>query len=273
MGSKSKDKSKKITDVQNLADYRGLEIDKVGIKNIKYPIAVLDKQNGTQHTVANINLYVNLPHNFKGTHMSRFVEILNQYRRKIDAKSIPEILREMKQNLNAESAHLEIEFPYFVEKRAPITNEPSLMEYICRFVGSLKKKLDLVVELEVPIATLCPCSKEISDKSAHNQRGVIKVAYRANEFVWIEDIIKLVETSGSSEVYALLKREDEKFITEHAYDNPRFVEDVVREVAQKMLKKTEITWFSVEAENFESIHNHSAYAFIECDKKKKGNNT
>lgn len=269
---RSKSKDKKFVDVQNLADHRGLELDKVGIKNIKYPITVLDKQNGVQQTIASINMYVNLPHRFKGTHMSRFVEILNHHRGKIDTKSIPKILKEMKRRLNAESAHLEVEFPYFIEKRAPVSNEPSLMEYICRFKGSLTKKLDLIVELEVPITTLCPCSKEISERSAHNQRGVVKVSYRSNEFVWIEDIIRLVETSASSEVYALLKREDEKFVTEHAYDNPMFVEDVVREVTQKLLKKPEIVWFCVEAENFESIHNHSAYAYTEFDKRKKTNN-
>ena len=258
---------KPIADVQNMPDDRGVEIDKVGIKNIKYPIVVLDKQNGTQYTVANVNMYVNLPHNFKGTHMSRFVEILNEYRGQIDVKSIPQILKTMKERLNAESAHLEVEFPYFIEKKAPVSGEPSLMEYICRFKGTLTDKLDIVVELEVPVTTLCPCSKEISEHSAHNQRGVVRVAYRASEFVWIEDIIKLIESCGSSEVYALLKREDEKFVTEQAYENPRFVEDVVREAARKLLAKPEITWFAVEAENFESIHNHSAYAYAEIDKR------
>jgi len=268
MSSKPTDNFKPIADVQNMPDDRGVDVDKVGIKNIKYPITVLDKQNEKQQTVANVNMYVNLPHNFKGAHMSRFVEILNRYRGMIDVKGIPEILRDMKKRLNAESAHLEVEFPYFIEKRAPASDEPSLMEYICRFKGTLTDKLDIVVELEVPITTLCPCSKEISEKSAHNQRGVAKVAYRAKEFVWIEDIIKVVESSGSSDVYALLKREDEKFVTERAYANPRFVEDVVREVASKLIEHPDITWFSVEAENFESIHNHNAYAFMEHDKRK-----
>jgi len=256
-----------MIDVQNLPDKRRIEIDKVGIKDIRYPITVLDRANGRQHTVASINMYVGLPHQFKGTHMSRFVEILNEYRGElISLKSMKEILRKMKERLNAVSAHLEIEFPYFIAKKAPVSGTEGLMEYRCRFVGSLKEKIDLEVGVQVPICTLCPCSKEISDFGAHNQRGVVNLRLRFKKFVWLEDIIKLVEEAGSSELYSVLKRVDEKYVTEHAYQNPKFVEDVVREIAQRLLADDNITWFAVEAENFESIHNHSAYAYIERDK-------
>ncbi|MDL1970023.1 MAG: GTP cyclohydrolase FolE2 [Candidatus Desulfofervidaceae bacterium] len=258
-----------MIDVQNLPDYRQIEIDKVGIKDISYPITVLDREKGRQRTVASINMYVGLPHQFKGTHMSRFVEILNEYRGElISLKSMKEILHRMKERLQAVSAHLEIEFPYFIEKKAPVSKTKGLMEYRCRFVGSLQDKIDLEVGVQVPICTLCPCSKEISDYGAHNQRGVVNLRLRFKKFVWLEDIIKLVEEAGSSELYSILKRVDEKYITEKAYQNPKFVEDVVREIAERLLADNNITWFAVEAENFESIHNHSAYAYIEREKSR-----
>ncbi|MDL1955490.1 MAG: GTP cyclohydrolase FolE2 [Candidatus Desulfofervidus auxilii] len=258
---------KNIVDVQNLPDTRRIEIDKVGIKNISYPITVLDREKGKQKTVASINMYVGLPHQFKGTHMSRFVEILNEYQEElISLKSIKEILKKMKERLNAVSAHLEIEFPYFIEKKAPVSKTKGLMEYRCRLVGSLKNKLDLEVGVKVPICTLCPCSKEISDFGAHNQRGIVNLRLRFKKFVWLEDIIQLVEKAGSSQIYSVLKRIDEKYVTEQAYQNPKFVEDVVREIAEKLLADDNITWFAVEAENFESIHNHNAYAYIERKK-------
>ncbi|MCD6319611.1 MAG: GTP cyclohydrolase I FolE2 [Candidatus Desulfofervidaceae bacterium] len=258
-----------MIDVQNLPDYRQIEIDKVGIKDISYPITVLDREKGRQRTVASINMYVGLPHQFKGTHMSRFVEILNEYRGElISLKSMKEILHKMKERLQAVSAHLEIEFPYFIEKKAPVSKTKGLMEYRCRFVGSLQDKIDLEVGVQVPICTLCPCSKEISDYGAHNQRGVVNLRLRFKKFVWLEDIIKLVEEAGSSELYSILKRVDEKYITEKAYQNPKFVEDVVREIAERLLADNNITWFAVEAENFESIHNHSAYAYIEREKSR-----
>ncbi len=252
-----------MDDIQNRRDDRKIEINKVGVKNIRYPITVLDKAKGVQHTVASVNMYVDLPHRFKGTHMSRFVEILNKYKGDIAIKNFSKILKEMKAKLRAKSAHLEVEFPYFIEKEAPVSRAKSLMEYICRFTGSSNTKEDFTVGIVVPITTVCPCSKAISEVGAHNQRSVVTVNLRFKKFIWIEDIIRLVEESASSDLYSILKRPDEKFVTEKAYGNPMFVEDVVREVARKLKKDRNITWFTVESENFESIHNHSAYAFVE----------
>ncbi len=258
-----------IADVQTRPSPRTIDIDKVGVKNISYPIVVLDKFNGTQHTVARINMYVNLPHRHKGTHMSRFIEILSECRRDISIKNIESILEETRRRLHAHSAHIEMTFPYFIDKAAPVTKARGLMEYICSFKGSLDEqgRIDLVVGITVPITTLCPCSKEISSVGAHNQRGEVRVQVRFKKFFWIEDLIRLVEESASCEVYALLKRQDEKYVTEKAYANPMFVEDVVREIAHKLSKDSNFTWYSVESENFESIHNHSAYAYIESRPK------
>ncbi len=253
-----------MVDVQNLKDHRKIDIQKVGVKGIKYPIIVLDKTNGTQHVNATINMYVNLPHRFKGTHMSRFVEILNEYRGEINIKTFRKILCKMKEKLNAESAHIEIKFPYFVEKTAPVSNAKSLMEYQCSFCGENNgKKDDLIVGISIPITTACPCSKEISDAGAHNQRSTVRVNLKFEKFFWIEDIIRLVEKSASSEIFSLLKRADEKYVTEEAYKNPMFVEDVVRTIAEKHNKIPNFTWSRVEAENIESIHNHNVYAYIE----------
>jgi GTP cyclohydrolase I len=257
-----------MKDIQNHADHRNIDIDQVGVKGIRYPITVLDKNMGKQQTVAQINMYVNLPRYYKGTHMSRFVEILNEHSNRISLQNFSEILEEMKARLSAESAHMEIDFPYFINKAAPVTGSQGLMEYRCTFRGSLNdhKGTDLVTTIHVPISTLCPCSKEISEFGAHNQRGEVKLQVRFNKFVWIEDLINLVEASASSDVYSVLKREDEKYVTEKAYDNPMFVEDIVREIAQKLNADPNITWFVVESENFESIHNHNAYAYIERQK-------
>lgn len=260
-----------IADVQSRPDHRNIDIDKVGVKNISYPIVVLDKYNGTQNTVACINVYVNLPYRHKGTHMSRFIEILSEFRRHISIRNIPQILEETRRRLHAQSAHLEMTFPYFIEKQAPISKASALMEYICTIKGSLNGEgiIDLIAGVKVPITTLCPCSKEISEVGAHNQRGEVKVQVRFKKFFWIEDLIRLVEDSASCEVYALLKRQDEKFVTERAYANPMFVEDVVREIALKLDRDDNFTWYAVDSENFESIHNHSAYAYIEKDKRLK----
>lgn len=252
-----------MEDTQNHKDYRNIDIDQVGVKGIRYPVTVLDRDMGKQQTVAKINMYVNLPRYYKGTHMSRFVEILNEHSRRISIQNFTEILEEMKGRLNAESAHMEITFPYFIKKSAPVTGIEGLMEYQCTFRGSLNDGSDLLVMIRVPISTLCPCSKEISDFGAHNQRGEVRLQVRFQRFVWIEDLIKLVESSASTEVYSVLKREDEKFVTEKAFENPMFVEDVVREIAVKLGADPNITWFAVEAENFESIHNHNAYAYVE----------
>ncbi len=255
-----------MEDIQNLKDNRNIDIDQVGVKGISYPITVLDKNNGKQQTVAKINMYVNLPRHYKGTHMSRFVEILNEHSNRISLQNFTEILSEMKNRLNAESAHMEITFPYFINKMAPVSGSEGLMEYICTFKGSLQNKSDLITIIHVPISTLCPCSKEISDYGAHNQRGEVKLQVRFKKFIWIEDLIRVVEETASSDVYSVLKREDEKFVTEKAYNKPMFVEDIVRDIAQRLNNDSNITWFAVESENFESIHNHNAYAYIEKQK-------
>jgi len=255
-----------MQDVQNQKDHRNIAIDKVGVKDIRYPITVLDKATKTQQTVAMINMYVNLPKDFKGTHMSRLVEILNEHDRMISIKNFSEILSTMKERLNAESAHIEISFPYFIMKTSPVTKSQGLMEYQCTFKGSLNKGKDLVVMINVPITTLCPCSKEISEFGAHNQRGEVRLQVRFKRFVWIEDLIQLVEENASCDVYSVLKREDEKYVTERAYNNPKFVEDIVRDIAEKLQNDDNIVWFAVESENIESIHNHNAYAYVERDK-------
>ena len=258
-----------MEDIQNSKDFRNIDIDQVGVKGIRYPITVLDRDMGQQQTVAAINMYVNLPRYYKGTHMSRFVEILNEHSRRISLQNFSGILDEMKKRLNAESAHMEITFPYFIKKAAPVTGIEGLMEYECTFKGSLNSGSDLVIMIRVPISTLCPCSKEISDYGAHNQRGEVRLQVRFKKFVWIEDLIKLVEESASVDVYSVLKREDEKYVTEKAFNNPMFVEDVVRDIAVKLNDDPNITWFSVESENHESIHNHNAYAYIEKRKSEK----
>jgi len=253
-----------MVDVQNQPDTRRIKIDKVGVKDIRYPITVMDKAREAQRTVASVNMFVDLPHHYKGTHMSRFLEVLTVHRNSISPQSIPVILSDMKKKLDAASAHLELSFPYFIEKRAPVSGAVSLMDYTCTLAGQQNDEgMDLTVGVSVPITTLCPCSKEISSYGAHNQRGIVTAVVRYSKFFWMEDLIRLVESSSSSEVFPLLKRSDEKFVTEAAYENPMFVEDVVREVAVKLLADDTFTWFSIAAENFESIHNHSAYAYIE----------
>jgi GTP cyclohydrolase I len=263
MSTTPSSKHDEIEDVQNIADQRKIAIDKVGIKDIKHPIKVSDRTTGEQHTVANFNMYVNLPHHFKGTHMSRFVEILNQHEREITVKSFREMLGEMTERLDAESGYIEMNFPYFVNKEAPISKVRSLMDYDVTFIGEIKgDETIMTVKVVVPVTSLCPCSKNISDYGAHNQRSHVTLTVRVESFVWIEDLIDLVEKQASCEIYGLLKRPDEKYVTERAYDNPKFVEDMVRDVAAKLNEDKRITAYIVESENFESIHNHSAYALI-----------
>ncbi|MBX6422570.1 GTP cyclohydrolase FolE2 [Thermosulfurimonas sp. F29] len=253
-----------LKDIQSLYDPREIPIDKVGIKGIRYPVSVLDRRRGVQHTVAEVNMFVDLPREFKGTHMSRFIEVLNEFREEIHIKNIPFILERMREKLSARAAHLEISFPYFLKKEAPVTGSPSLMEYQCLIAGAkTEDRLDIVLGVKVPVMTVCPCSQAISEIGAHNQRGEVTLRVRFRRFVWIEDLIEIVEESASSPVYPLLKRPDEKHVTETAHRRPRFVEDVVREVARRLLEHPEITWFAVSAENFESIHAHNAYAYIE----------
>jgi GTP cyclohydrolase I len=256
-----------IPDVQSSADTRHLAIDRVGIKGIRHPVKVKDKSVGVQHTVATFNMYVHLPHKFKGTHMSRFVEILNHHEREISVESFENILSEMVKRLEAKSGYIEMNFPYFVNKTAPVSGVQSLLDYDVTLIGEIVYgKPRVTMKVLVPVTSLCPCSKKISERGAHNQRSHVTLSIRANEFIWIEDVIRIAEEQASCELYGLLKRPDEKFVTERAYDNPKFVEDMVRDVAAILDKDQRIDAYVVESENFESIHNHSAYALIERDK-------
>ncbi len=258
-----------IEDVQNRADTRNIPINKVGIKDIRHPVMIRDRSGGEQHTIANFNMYVNLPHNFKGTHMSRFVEILHHHERDISVQSFKEMLHEMTDRLEAGSGHIEMNFPYFVSKKAPVSGVESLLDYDVTFIGEIHdSEPEMIIKVVVPVTSLCPCSKKISDYGAHNQRSHVTLTARIKEFVWIEELIDVVEKEASCELFGLLKRPDEKLVTERAYDNPKFVEDMVRDVAARMNADDRIDYYIVESENFESIHNHSAYALIEKDKSK-----
>ncbi len=253
-----------LADCQSQPDSRQLRVDKVGVRGLLHPIQVRDKQHEIQDTVARISLLVDLPKDFKGTHMSRFVEVLNAHGRLIHVENLPAMLHELQRKLNAQVAHIEVEFPYFIEKEAPVTKAKGLVDYQVKFDAAAHgKDVTFTVTVTIPVTTLCPCSKAISARGAHNQRGYVTFALRSVKPIWIEDMIALVEESASSEIYSLLKRPDEKAVTEKAYDNPVFVEDLVRNVAQRCNRHPDITWYKVEAENMESIHNHSAYACIE----------
>lgn len=253
-----------LMDVQGQRDSRRIDIDKVGVKNIRYPIVVKDRSRGQQHTIASVNMYVRLPHRFKGTHMSRFLEVLSAYDQAVSVENLPGLLQEIQQRLDAEEAHIDLEFPYFIKKSAPVSQSQALMDYLVRFSGrQVKDCYRMTLGVMVPVTTLCPCSKEISDHGAHNQRSHVTVNLQFSQFVWVEEVIEWVEKNASCPLYTILKRPDEKYVTEKAYANPQFVEDMVRSVAADLEKDPRITWFTVESENFESIHNHSAYAFLE----------
>lgn len=257
-----------IADVQNSPDTRRIDINKVGIKDIRHPVRVRDRSEGEQHTIATFNMYVHLPHNFKGTHMSRFVEILNEHERETTVESFKEMLGEMTERLEAEAGHIEMAFPYFVNKAAPVSGVQSLMDYEVTLIGEVKAaQSEMFIKVVVPVTSLCPCSKQISEYGAHNQRSHVTVTAQTRGFVWIEELIELVEEEASCELYGILKRPDEKYVTERAYDNPKFVEDMVRDVAARLNADERIGAYIVESENFESIHNHSAYAMIEHDKE------
>ncbi len=264
--SKSESELTKIEDVQSKADTRHIAINKVGIKDIKHPVRVKDRSEGDQSTIATFNMYVFLPHNFKGTHMSRFVEILNNHEDEITVGSFQSILKDMALRLESDEGYIEMSFPYFVNKIAPVSKVESLMDYQVSFIGELKKnKVEMTIKVVVPVTSLCPCSKKISDYGAHNQRSHVTVTVAAREFIWVEELIDLVENEASCELYGMLKRPDEKYITERAYDNPKFVEDMVRDVAERLNADTRVSSYTVESENFESIHNHSAYALVKKD--------
>jgi GTP cyclohydrolase I len=257
-----------IEDVQARADSRRIPINKVGIKDVYHPVRVKDRASVEQHTIANFNMYVALPHNFKGTHMSRFVEVLHMNEREISVESFRDILADMTEKLDAQSGHIEMSFPFFVMKKAPMSGVESLMNYQASLIGELHSgKPELWLKVVVAATSLCPCSRDISKYGAHNQRSHITIKAKVEGHMWLEELIDIAEQEASCEVYSILKRADEKFVTERAYENPKFVEDIVRDVAVRMNKEERVRAYVVEAENFESIHNHSAYALIEKDKE------
>jgi GTP cyclohydrolase IB len=251
-------------DKQSERDDRELPIDKVGVRGLRFPIQIRDKAHSVQNTIATIGMFVDLPKEFKGTHMSRFLEVLNAHGSMVHVENIPDILFAMQKKLKAATAHLEMEFPFFLVKQAPVSRMASVMDYTARFeAAACGREIDFVLTVKATVTTLCPCSKAISAYGAHNQRGEVTVQLRSTKAIWIEDVIALIERSASSELFALLKRQDEKAVTERAYENPVFVEDMVRSVALKLNAHPDVTWYKVEAENHESIHNHNAYACIE----------
>jgi GTP cyclohydrolase I len=253
-----------MPDVQKTPDSRRIAIDKVGIKAIRHPIKVLDMSGGVQHTIALFNMYVYLPHHFKGTHMSRFVEILNENERELSVASFETMLRSMVERLEARSGYVEMRFPYFINKKAPVSGVESLLDYDVTFIGEIRDgHYHLTMKVIIPVTSLCPCSKQISDYGAHNQRSHVTLTVNSRSFIWIEEIVRVAEENASSQLYSLLKRPDEKFVTEQAYDNPKFVEDMVRDIAAALNSDPRIDDYTVESENFESIHNHSAYALVE----------
>lgn len=259
-----------LIDVQNRRDERSIPIDQVGVSELRYPIVVLDRERGRQQTVAQLSMSVGLPHHFKGTHMSRFIEVLNEHRGEVTMRTLPTILCDLKERLAAETARIEARFPYFLERTAPVTGARALMDYECSFVGETNGASDdFVLGVRVPVASLCPCSKEISDYGAHNQRGQVTIEVRGTRdvagipaLIWIEELVAIAEASASAPVYPLLKRPDERHVTMQAYDNPAFVEDIVRNVAARLMADERVAWFHSHVVNHESIHNHSAFARI-----------
>jgi GTP cyclohydrolase I len=257
-----------MEDIQGRRDDRAIDLDQVGVSGLRYPIVVLDRNNEKQHTVATLTMSVNLPHHFKGTHMSRFIEVLNTHRGEVTMRTLPRICAELRERLEAESARIEVHFTYFIEKAAPVSGAKALMDYECRFVGEVtESKEEFTLGVTVPVTSLCPCSKAISDYGAHNQRGHVSMDVRTRrhtdgtqDLVWIEELVEIAEKSASAPVYPLLKRADERFVTMQAYDNPVFVEDMVRNVAQWLRSEPRITWSRVHVVNHESIHNHGAFA-------------
>lgn len=260
------EEKRSLADVQNSEDHRDIPIDKVGVRKVKYPIFVRERNGEKRQTVGQFSLTVELPRQYKGTHMSRFLEVLGEHNRDISGETIPVILKQLREKLNAETAHLEVLFTYFREKAAPISGKVGMMGYECGFTASGGATNDFVILATVPVTTLCPCSKEISAYGAHNQRGYVSVKVRANRLVWLEEIIDLIEASGSAPLYPVLKRPDEKFVTELAYENPRFVEDMVREVSVAFDQHDGIDSYEIEVENHESIHDHNAYAYVHREK-------
>lgn len=257
-----------MKDTQSERDNREIDIDYVGVSDLRYPIIVLDKAHERQHTVANVSMSVGLPSRFKGTHMSRFIEILNEHKGEVTLRTMPAMLERLRTRLDAETARVEVRFPYFLERAAPVSGAKAWMDYECWFLAesSAARPDDFTLGVRVPVTSLCPCSKSISDYGAHNQRGYFSLEVRPqaiDQLIWIEDLVELAEQSASAPVYPLLKRSDERHVTMQAYDNPAFVEDMVRNVAVRLKAHPAVKWFRAHAVNHESIHNHSAFAQLE----------
>lgn len=270
MPDRQKTKTKELKDIQKTRDKRGIAIDRVGVSDLRYPITVLDRENKAQHTVGVFSLSVDLPHHFKGTHMSRFVEVLNAYHGNVGVRTLPKMLDRLRDRLEARRAHIEVAFPYFVRKTAPVSRAEALIDAECAFiVESNGGGPDFFLRVKTPVTSLCPCSKEISDYGAHNQRGFLTATVRLKKtgraawrLVWIEELMAMAEASASAPIYSLLKRPDERHVTMQAYDNPVFVEDMVRGMAALLKKDKRIASFEVRADNQESIHNHNAFAIV-----------
>ncbi|MBT7542606.1 MAG: GTP cyclohydrolase I FolE2 [Gammaproteobacteria bacterium] len=274
--NKLKDKtvSKELQDTQNKVDVRSIPINRVGIKDIKYPFQISDKNGEIQTTVGTFTMSVGLPHDVKGTHMSRFVKILEDQKDFISIENFDQLVKNTTKILSSESAYISVDFTYFKKKSAPVSRVESLLDYSVNFTCEVKNNIvNKYLKVIVPVTSLCPCSKNISDYGAHNQRSHISAHIRIEKTVWIDDVIEILENQASCQIYGLLKRPDEKYVTEQAYDNPKFTEDIIRDLAVTLNKDDRITAYKIESENFESIHNHSAYAYIEKDKKKDVHNS
>lgn len=256
-----------MQDVQSSPADVSIAIDRVGIKSLRMPLTVKDRTRGRQHTVGEVDMAVDLPASFKGTHMSRFVEALESWNGELDYHGLRDLVADVRTRLEAQNAHVAVRFPYFVRQASPSSGAQANMDYACSVQGDLTgERFRMTLGVEVPVMTVCPCSLAISEQGAHSQRTVIRARCRFKGFVWLEELIGMAEAAGSSPVYSLLKREDEKFVTESAFANPRFVEDVVRGVAKALEEHPLVTWYSVDVESFESIHNHCAVAGIERSK-------
>ena len=262
-----------MEDVQGRRDHRGVSLKQAGVSDLSYPIVVLDRSRERQTTIARIAMSVGVPHDFKGTHMSRFIEVLEAHRGEITMRTLPGILQDVRKRLNAETARIEVQFPYFVEKSAPVSGATALMDYQCAFVGESNGGELFMVRVCVPVTSLCPCSKEISDYGAHNQRSYVTIEVRgagsAEELIWIEELIAIGEGASSAPVYPLLKRPDERHITMQAYDHPAFVEDIARDVAIELQADPRVAWFRVHVRSDESIHNHCAFAEVDWSRPAK----
>lgn len=259
--------SESLVDTQRRADERRVPLQRVGVKGVELPFRIKSMEDGYQTVLATVGLTADLPHYFKGTHMSRFIEILEEWRNKpVSGPEIRSILRQTSEMLDAENAHVDIQFKYFMDKAAPVSGLKSVLGYPSRFSGDMKEgSFDFSLGVEVPVSTVCPCSKEISEVGAHNQRAVIRAAVKfvPSQFIWIEELVRILEKQGSMQIYPLLKREDEKYVTEHAFRDPKFVEDVVRDSVLAFRSDRRIRWFEVECEAYESIHQHSAFAYVQ----------